>query len=525
MNRMPKAVSLLVALPLAAVPLVAWAQPPQEPPTFHSGTRLVEVEVVVRDQPVRPPGVGAWFSWVLDSGPPFGPPGIMHAGLTKDDFLLLDQGRPQQIAVFHTASSGTAPSASNPLPIPPKAISNRPVSNRQSATGRPVESATAVLIDFLNTDFGCLGYERIGMTILLRSLAKPDGRIALYTLGENLHVLHDFTDDPQKLADLAAQLEQPHSQKPAALASAIKDYGDLMDLGRDQIHGQMTVKALRPIIQHLSGVPGRKNLVWLMYEPQIPPAVMAFAQQANIVIYPVLVRLVGHPDPNDLSCGGAESRRSHAAEALAAVTGGRAFFDSLDLTSAVRTTQEDATTAYILGYYPAEETLDGKYHQITVKLRDKSLEKENLEIHYRSGYLATKVALPAPTPTPQELFEGPVDATGIGLSAQASPDPQHPGLYDVSVTVDLHDIHLESNAGHFTGSFELSIPNPSAQHTVRTATVPINLTEQQFAEALEHGLTGSVNAVEPSSGEIRVVVRDPSTGAAGSVRIPVTSVH
>jgi VWFA-related protein len=491
----------------------------QEPasPTFHSGTRLVEVEVVVRNPPVRPPGVGAWFSWVLDSGPPFGPPGIMHSGLTKDDFILLDQGRPQPIAVFHTGSSGAASSAN--LPIPPGAVSNRIGANSAESgskdpRGRPVDSATAVLIDFLNTDFGCLGYERVGMTNLLRSFAKPDGRIALYTLGENLHVLHDFTDDPQKLADLAAQLDQPHSHKPAALVSAIKDYGDLLDLGRDQVHGQMTLKALRLIIQHLSGVPGRKNLVWLVHDSsRVPPAVLALAQQAQVVLYPVLVRAT----PGEL-CPGADMG---SISALAAATGGRAFFDSLDLASAVRTTHEDATTAYVLGYYPAEETLDGKYHQITVNLRNKALEKESLEIHYRSGYLATKVALPAPTPTPQELFEGPVDATGIGLAVQAVPSAQQPGLYDLSVTVDLHDIHLESNAGHFTGSFELSMPNPSAQHTIRTGTVAVDLTDQQFAEALEHGLTGAVNAVESTSGEIRVVVRDPSTGAAGSVRVPI----
>ncbi len=469
----------------------------------------MEVEVVVRNQPVRPPGVGAWFSWVLDSGPPFGPPGIMHSGLTKDDFILFDQGRPQQIAVFHTGSSGAASS----IPIPPGAISNRPVSNRQSAVGRPVESATAILIDFLNTDFGCLGYERVGMTNLLRSFGKPDGRIALYTLGENLHVLHDFTDDPQKLADLAAQLDQPHSQKPAALVSAIKDYGDLMDLGRE-VHGQMTLKALRLIIQHLSGVPGRKNLVWLVHDSsRVPPAVLALAQQAKVVLYPVLVRAT----PGEL-CPGADMG---SISALAATTGGRAFYDSLDLPFAVRETQEDSSTAYVLGYYPAEETLDGKYHQITVKLGNKSLVKENLEIHYRTGYLAAKVALPAPAPTPQELFEGPIDATGIGLAVQAAPDAQHPGLYDLSVTVDLHDIHLEPNASHFTGSFELSTPNPSAQHTVRTGTVAVDLTDQQFAEALEHGFTGNVNAVESSSGEIRVVVRDPSTGAAGSVRVPI----
>ncbi len=276
----------------------------------------------------------------------------------------------------------------------------------------------------------------------------------------------------------------------------------------------MTIKALRLIIQHLSGVPGRKNLVWLMHEPsRVPGAVMALAQQANIVLYPVLVRATG----GEL-CPGAPIG---AAEDLAAVTGARAFFDSLDLTFALRTTEEDASTPYVLGYYPAEDMLDGKYHTITVKLYNKAPDKQTLEVHYRPGYLATKVAIPPPAPTPEELFEGPVNSARIGLTAQATPDAEHPGLYDLRVTVDLHDIHLEPKDGHFTGAFDLSIPKPSVKDTVMTGTVAVDLTDKQLAEALESGIPVSVTGVESQSGEIRVVVRDRATGVAGSLRVPV----
>jgi VWFA-related protein len=495
---------------LGVLPLAAAFQPSQEPTVFHSGTRLVEVEVVVRDQPVRPPGVGEWFKWVLDSGPPFGPPGALHTGLTRDDFTLLDQGKPQQIAVFRAGVPSNAhPDSDRPVRLPPGAVSNR-----QDSQGRPVDSATAILIDFLNTDFGCLGYERMGMTNLLRSFTETDSRIALYTLGENLHVLHDFTDSPQELKEIAAQLNQPHSKLPPAIASAIKDYGDLLDLGREQVHGQMTVRALRMIIQHLSGVYGRKNLVWLMHEPsRVPGAVMGMAQQANIVLYPVLVRATG----GEL-CPGAPIS---VAEDFAAVTGARAFFDSLDLTFAVRATEEDAGTAYVLGYYPAEEMLDGRYHQITVKLFNKAPDKQPLEVRYRPGYLATKVAIPPPSPAPEELFEGPVNSARIGLTAQATPEAQDPGRYDLRMTVDLHDIHLEPKDGHFTGAFDLSVLNPSSKGTVFTSTLALELTNKELAEALETGFAVAVTGAQAESGEIRVVVRDRATGIAGSLRIPV----
>ena len=98
----------------------------------------------------------------------------------------------------------------------------------------------------------------------------------------------------------------------------------------------MTVKALKLIVQHLSGVPGPQEPGLVYGRPRnVPPAVMALLQQANIVLYPVLVRLVR-------DC--ARRAKPSATQALAAATGGRAFADALDLTFAVRTAEEDAGT-------------------------------------------------------------------------------------------------------------------------------------------------------------------------------------
>lgn len=83
---------------LAATMAAAQESPPE--PVFRAGTRLVEVEVVVRNKPVRPPGFGAGLKYIFDTGPPFGPPGVLAKGLTKDDFTLLDQGKPQPISIF-----------------------------------------------------------------------------------------------------------------------------------------------------------------------------------------------------------------------------------------------------------------------------------------------------------------------------------------------------------------------------------------------------------------------------------------
>jgi VWFA-related protein len=475
------------------------ALPPAQPDIaiFHSGTHLVEVEVVVRDKSGTGPRL-------------FGPPGAPVKGLTKDDFTLFDEGKPQPIAVFRVGSAIAAPAVESVLP--PGAVSNR-----LDSRGQPLNGVTVVLIDQLNTHFDLKGYEHLGVTRLLRSLSETD-RIALYSLGKDLRVLQDFTDDPQKLTAAIAKLDQ--GLIPVDPATIVRDGDDQVgwaDWAEDR--GKMTLQAVKRIVQHLSGVPGRKNLVWLEDEP-VPAAVAGMLREANIAIYPVLVRAVGVALATK-SAGGhftEELAREHAAQNLAAATGGAAFFDVMDLTSAVRTAEEDSRAAYVLGFYPDDDALDGRFHNITVKLRKKASEAS-----YRPGYLAAK-------PANEELVESPLNSTGVGLTAQLQPDPAHPGLLQIHLTVDLHDVRLEPRDGRMAGALDFLVVIP-ASDSPRSGSIQISFPQTQLAQALESGFTLNIGGIDSQTGasetgaaqagELRVAVRDRSTGVAGSVRISI----
>lgn len=545
-------VGLLAALPLAA------AEPLPQDATFHSRTRLVEVEVVIRNQPVRPPGAAKSFSYVFDSGPPFGPPGAVIQNLTKDDFRLFDEGKPQPIAVF---SPGRMKDAHRE-DLPPGVVSNR-----QDSRGRPLTGSTAIVADFYDLSGGVLvpvvrsarlpmpatsttsglqpvfrtgpmtagdgsgsspigfrDYARMGLKDVLRSLGPSGDRIALYTLGQQFHTLHDFDDGSQGLSDIANQLE-PRAQLSPALAAALNDFGDLWDLQRHAAQPQVIQKTLAFIIQRLAQMPGRKNLVWLgqpLYAKlkpgqnictlfTLPDDAVKMLQQANVALYPVLVRSSSAVDP---FC---DQRR---ARETAAATGGRAFFDALDLTSAVHSAQEESSQAYVLGFYPAEEALDGRTHRLTVKLTDAKLAGKDIDVHYRPTYLATKA------PTSAEALES------IGLTARLGPDPAQSNLRQLSVTVDSHDIHLEPNNlepnnlepnnGRFTGAFDVSVLLPGSREP-RSAAAHLDLDQHQLAQALETGFVVTLGGIAlQESGDIRVVVTDSSTGAVGSLRIPAS---
>jgi VWFA-related protein len=483
----------------ALIPFLAWAQNQEDPAVFHSSTRLVEVQVTVRNQRFRPPGFRAALVWALDSGPPFGPAGTPAQGLTKDHFILLDQGKPQRIDIFATQPVHEKTS----FPLPPG-----DVSNRTDYRGEAVAGATAVLVDLLNTPWELSDYARLGMTELVRTLKDTHAPIALYSLGKELHVLHDFTDDPQELRDAAAFLEESNGHLPLAFSTALEDYGyppfDKSWVAADRI----TRSALTSVIQHLSGFSGRKSLVWLSQAPRIPPEMMRRMQQANIALYPVRVR----------GLGGFADLEGEVSRELGNASGGRGFFDARDLAFAVQAATEDSGTAYVLGYYPDEAMLDGKFHKITVKLAD-----QLLEVHYRSGYLATKDDVPATAAKDAanlaELMESPMNSSGIGLGARAERDTGHQGFYEVPVTVDLHDVKMERKAGHFVGKLDFAIPGLSSQRNVRTGEAALDLTDAQFASALENGYTFTIKGVEFDTPKILLVVRDHATGAAGSLLV------
>lgn len=172
----------------------------------------------------------------------------------------------------------------------------------------------------------------------------------------------------------------------------------------------------------------------------------------------------------------------HAGQALASATGGASFNDAEDLLTAVKTAEEDSRSAYMLGYYPAEDVLDGKFHSLTVKLTGRK--SADLEVRYRPGYIASKQIIEAGQKTTlADLFRNPLDDTGLGIRGRIEPDSA-PGTYKVHLIVDLHDVRLTREGGHSKGSIEMALAGPQK---APVETFELNLTDAQLAEALKNG--------------------------------------
>jgi VWFA-related protein len=257
-------VSLLTCLPFAL------AQTNEQPTaTFHSGVDLVLVPTIVRDN------------------------GGNHVpGLTKDDFSIMENGKPQPITVFEEVSAG------DKVTLP--RVRKGEVTNVVSAGAAPTR-VTILLLDMLNTPFADQAYAR---DQLLKYLVKNlDAREPTTLLGlkrNGLIVLHDFTTDSRALiaavnaatgshpldanpqssyaADVLPQLIMQGNNDPNLSANdpLVRQAADELEriqqfrTGPDaqfanyQREGLVsaTLTAFQQIAQAFAGIPGRKSLIW-----------------------------------------------------------------------------------------------------------------------------------------------------------------------------------------------------------------------------------------------------------------------
>src|SRR6202040_4124364 len=173
-------ISIALALFASGIGAMAGsAQDPPQPPAISVSTHLVQVGVIARDK----------------NGP--------VADLTKDDFVVLDRGKPRKISIFSVESSQSAPRTAQPLP-------QNTFSDLPQYGGAAPRSVTIVLLDNLNTLYGsaptifedtpfwtedhALANAKAHLSEYLRNL-DPQDRVALYGLSDTLHVLCDFTSD------------------------------------------------------------------------------------------------------------------------------------------------------------------------------------------------------------------------------------------------------------------------------------------------------------------------------------------
>ena len=406
--------------------------------TFKISTRAVAVDVVVTDAKGHP-----------------------VTGLELQDFRLSEDGKPQQIRFFRQISD-TSPAEP---PTPPLARKPNPNVFSNEAQSRDGGAVTLVLFDMLNTPSQDQVYARQQLIKFLESKPK-NSEFALCTLSggpTHLRLIQGFTpDETMLLAAARGKKDVPQEARwraaGAATRNSVSIVGDLAQEGRSSgfqnllgaIQGMqaeqlgtdtdrrvgITMDSLMLLGRYLSGIPGRKNVVWLSgsfpvaiaapdgvndsaagnrnYSEKIRQVTNVLAE-AQIAVYPVDVRgllagglsadtfhfATGPPADQPAMFGakilapessaaprGLDELDQQATERgtlgqVATATGGKAFYSSNAIKDAIATAVEQGSNYYLLTYSPTNKVYNGKFRKIKVVIGDKKY-----SLHYRQGYFA-----------------------------------------------------------------------------------------------------------------------------------------
>jgi VWFA-related protein len=562
---MKRAAGVVLFVLLPALPAMGRKHTPrarQSESVIQVTTHLVQVNVIVKDRH-----------------------GQLVPGLTRNDFTITDDGKPQEISGFLVEQSHTL--ATIP-PVPPDFFTNIP---ERQAGGSP--AITVILLDGLNTRWEDQARARQQVIKFLQHI-QPNDRVGIYALGTRLVMLHDFTSDSavllQALAthrgragDEVEASQGDNSDNPPewtetagdvssgipsqAISNAIQEWmiqsTNLEARYYMDQRVKMTVDALVAIADHLRGVAGRKNLIWVssafpllrgmdrmmqesdfstgsVYGAEVSRAAEAL-NDANLAIYPVDARGL-MMDPNfsvqrRLVLPGQYRRMqrlklpAHLADNFVTMdefarrTGGRAFYNSNDIQGAIRQVIDGSRLTYLLGYYPTNTVWNGKFHKIKVKV-----DRPGLRLQFRDGYAAVPEH-PATAPTAVQKLDAavmsPLDATSMSLVVKAMPgqsagssrkvvlqywiDPRNITLapdgkkWAVRVTLVLEQFGPRGKAlKGLSHNFDFDLDDAGRKKFLASGL--------RYAEAL---------AIVPHAGRLRFVVRDDPTERMGSLSLPL----
>ena len=279
-------------------------------PTIKVETRLVNVALNVVDAKGSPVG-----------------------GLGRDDFEILEDGKPQKIAVFEKE-------ATTPLSI-------------------------VLAIDASETVLSSERLEKEAAKHFVRALLREQDELDLMEFADVVREIVPFTNQPKRIE---AGLNQIEHGDATALYDAIY-------LASDRLAGTSAANGRRRVIVLITD--GGDTVKGSRYTQALEQAQRAGAMVYSIIIVPIYAD------------AGRNEGGEHALIQMAEDTGGKYYYvvDPKDLEPAFAHVSDDLRTQYLLGYYAPKRGADNSFRQIKVRMTDAEL-KGKYDLRYRSGYYA-----------------------------------------------------------------------------------------------------------------------------------------
>jgi VWFA-related protein len=563
---------LALSLLLASSALLAQPQaasPTASSTTITAVTRLVNIELVVRDS----------------SGNP------VH-GLTAKDFTVKEDGKPQQLDLFEDRSlpapADSYHSPATATPGRPNEFSNIPASGTSDA------AVNIILFDLADTPQLDQVYAAHQLIQFCKSL-PPGHHVALFLLTTRLHMVQDLTgssddlvaaasriqakeetllrskDEKMQTADILANWEIAIG-RPNSFIQRLKDEIASEDI-RDLVQRARLVNdAFAQIARATAGYSGRKNLLWLAEDfpvgftpslqidtgvPDHGTGYVNVRDTANLIassqisVFPIALSGIA-TEGVSAAMSGSSAAGAKYGETLqnqfnerralydtmndvARETGGKAFYGTNDFAGALHEVVAQDAEEYTLAYRPTNANWDGRYRKISVQTNGR-----RYSLSYRRGYCATPeggASVRAEMGDAMQLKNS-LDATQLRLRADLVPSQLGEKTVSIDTTVDASDLtYVTDSAGLRHAQILVALlaapaPGAKASQTDPGALVPatqtstalnIDLDPTQYADLLRSGLHFRQQLpLLTGSYRLRIGVAQTGTHRFGTLMIPVT---
>jgi VWFA-related protein len=540
---------LLASLAQTPSPQAPSAQPPI---TFKVEVNYVEIDANVTDAQ-----------------------GNFARGLTRDDFQVLEDGKPQALTAFSMVDIPIAradPPLFSKTAIVPDVATNNP----------PFEGRVFVLVmDDLNTRFNLTSRTRAAARQFVERYVGANDMIAVVNTSGYARSMQDFTSNRQ-LA-LKAIEGAMGNKADSATSAALQDYyvnqntpgAGGASAGTSNANAQFnelqrytnarnTMHTLKNVADYMSGMRGRRKAVvffsegvnYNVVDPFNNPHatdvqreirdLIAAATRANVNVYSVdprgvvtgmedAIELGSFPTDNSIKPSDLMSEMRIEQDSLRTVaeeTGGFAVLNQNDFRSGFSRILQDNSSYYVLGYYPTNDKRDGRSRTVQVKVL-----KPGLTVRSRKSYIApipgkkeeTKDAKTGATsPELHDALESPVAVSGLAITAFAAPfrgPSSKAGALDaIAMAIEIDGSALKfttSPQGLFLDDLEVTTFASGADGKVKDGShdvIKLSLKPQTHA-AISSGAFRVIRRIQipPGKYQLRVGVRESNGGRVGTV--------
>jgi len=465
--------------------------------------------------------------------------------LSKEDFILYDNGKLQTITDFEKYLLARAERPAGPEKDVEERITETALPSSQETASR-MNRKFILLLDMARNDAAGVGKSKKASLHFLDTQVLPTDEVGVFSYSRYYGlVIHEYlTSDHEKAKEAIEAIEEipgirPRSSTELTLeGEQARAEAEMVGAGREggqeginpsqtsesstsplnfrfvenpgdpddiEHRTEKYIFTMRELSKAMRYIPGYKNII--LFSAGIPRHLLYSANQRFRESYEEMAKEMASSSSPVYTVNTMGIKRDQTLEMLSRLSGGRSFHNVEDYQQIADHIQNATSSYYVLGY-PIDESWDGRYHEIKVKVN-----RKGCRVHAQQGYFNP---LPFPELSDFEkmlhlvdvaLGENPYFQDPLTFKAMALPCPRIKGPN----LVLLSEIPIDTISDVAEGKAELVTFIFNAKNKI-VSSAKGEIDFNSFSQKTIYHYT--LSSLSPGRYECRLVLRNLKTGKA-----------